>query len=470
MKRLVLPLFFSIILVSSCSFNYASAIPSVTSVSLDEPAQKAFPVMQGETMTFTGRLIKASSLAGISNATINIVQQVAFGQTTLLASGRTDVDGYYAIPWVVDVALLAGVTGGSTGSDPTQGRENRFQVVVVARYDGDDQYLHDLSNAQSFEVRLNALTITVESKKSFLAYEKVIVKVMVNDGNSNLVDPDKITARFDNSLVTLLKQSTGVYYFSVESLTPGSHQLQLLAEKIGHTPDDELISFDAMKRRTSLALSTDKSSYETGETVTITASLIDQSANELVRDRTVSGALTTPGLAVKQLTFIAGRATYKVENTDPAGTWLVSAGFAGDNSYFGVASQVSFTVTKVSAVSPPQPTEVVSISRPMFVDQAANTLRDAEVGQQVMIQTKVTSKFATTEGIAYISQVKDKDGITVALSWITSTLAPGQSLELAVSWIPEAAGEYTTEVFVWKSIKDPQPLSFNVEKSTIVVS
>lgn len=456
--------------ISGFNFNYASAAPAVTAVSLDEPAQKAFPVTQGETMTFTGRLIRASTLQGIGNVTVNIVQQVAFGETRVLTSGQTDADGYYAIPWAVDVELVAGVSGGSFGTDPTQGRENRFQVIVVVRFDGDDQYLHSVSNAQSFEVRLNALTIKVENKKTYLAYEQVAVKVLVNDINNNLVDPDKITALFDNTPVTLLKQDVGTYIFSVQSLSPGTHALALLVEKKGHSPDDERITFDALKRKTIIALSSDKSSYQTGETVTITASLIDQSANELVKDRVVTGSITTPGLAVKPLTFIAGKASYKIENVDPAGTWLVSAGFPGDSSYFGVAAQISFTVTKTSIVTPPLPKESVSISRPMFVDQASNALSGASVGEQVMIQTKVTSRFETTEGIAYISQVKDENGVTVALSWITSTLSPGQSLELAVSWIPDSPGRYTAEVFVWKSIKDPQPLSFNVEMSTIAVS
>ena len=479
MKRLLLAVSFSIILLlGSAGLNNANAV-DVTSVSLDRPAEKYFAVTQGDTLIFTGRLVKASTVEGIANATVTIVHQVSFGQTTLLASGRTDANGFYSIPWVVDVKLVIGKAGGSSGTENTQasggsskgGRENRFQVVVVASFDGNDRYVRSVSNAQSFEVRLNALTIKLERKATYLAFESVAVKIMVKDTNGRLVDPDKITSRFDNNPVTLLKQSTGTYIFSVESLSPGNHQLQLLVEKSGHTPDDELISFDAMKRKTSLDIATDKSSYQLGEKVSITASLIDQSMHELVTDRVATGALTSPNLVVRQLTFVDGKASYTLEKTDATGKWLVSAGFAGDGSYFGAASQISFTVTPASVVAQPTPAkETVSLSKPTLVDQSGKRLKEVTVGQQVMIQSKITSNFATTEEIAYISQVKDAEGITVALSWITSTLAPGQALELAVSWTPETPGEYTTEVFVWKSIKNPEPLSSEIKSSTITVS
>ena len=272
----------------------------------------------------------------------------------------------------------------------------------------------------------------------------------------------------------MLKEETGVYALSVSSLTPGNHQLQVTVEKKGHTPDDDRVTIDAMKRGTSLVINTDKTSYQQGGTVSITASLIDTSVNRAVTDRVVTGSLAAPNLVVKPLIFVDGKASYTLAKTDVTGTWSISAGFAGDNTYFAGTGQASFQVTKFTGVVTPPPTpevkEKVSLSRITLVDQTGSRLRDITVGQQVMIQAKVTSNFETTEEIAYISQVKDSDGITVALSWITGTLTPGQSFELAVSWIPEAPGEYTAEVFVWKSIKNPEPLSFEPEMSKIIVS
>jgi len=65
--------------------------------------------------------------------------------------------------------------------------------------------------------------------------------------------------------------------------------------------------------------------------------------------------------------------------------------------------------------------------------------------------------------------VKDADGITVSLSWITGTISPGRSLELAVSWLPDEPGRYNAEVFVWSDIISPEPLSNKVKRATILV-
>ncbi len=471
MRRLLFAVLFStMLLLGSAGFNNANAAVAQTSISLDMPVEKSFPVTQGETITFSGRLIRATSLAGISNVTVNIVQQVSFGESKHLASGQTDTEGFYAIPWVVDVELLAGISGGSFGTETTQGRENRFQVVVVARFDGNEQYSHAVSTAQSFEVRLNALTIQVEKKSTYLAYENAAVTVYVRDINGLLVDPDKITSRFDGSSVTLVSKDVGTYIFSAVSLSPGSHQLQVVVEKRGHTSDDELITLDAMKRKTAISIATDKTSYNLGDTIRITASLVDISANTGVPDRTVSGALTSPTLQVRTLTFVDGKASYTLANTDPIGTWTLSAGFAGDQSYFGTNAQKTFSVTREGIVVPPVgvPLEMVSLSSVSFKDQQGDRLQEVTVGQAVMIEAGVTSNFETTEEVTYISQVKNADGITVALSWITSTLASGQELELAVSWTPEEPGEYTAEIFVWKSVKDPQPYA-EIKRSKISV-
>jgi hypothetical protein len=461
------------LLLGSAGFNNANAAVAQTSISLDMPVEKSFPVTQGETITFSGKLIRATNLAGIPNVAVNIFQQVSFGESRLLASGETDSEGFYAIPWVVDVEVVADITGGSFGTQNTQGRENRFQVVVVARFEGNDQYSHSVSTAQSFEVRLNSLTIQVEKKSTYLAYENAAVTVYVRDINGLLVDPDKITSRFDGAPVTLVSKDVGTYIFSAVSLSPGSHQLQVLVEKRGHTSDDELITLDAMKRKTAISIATDKTTYKLGDTIRITASLIDTSANTGVADRTISGALTAANLQVRTLTFVDGKASYTLANTDAVGTWTLSAGFAGDQSYFGTNAQKTFSVTREGVITPPtgpeSGVEKVALSAVSFKDQQGERLRDVTVGQAVMIETKLTSNFETNEEVTYISQVKNADGITVALSWITSTLASGQSLELAVSWTPEESGEYTAEIFVWKSVKDPQ-IYAEIKRSDISVA
>jgi hypothetical protein len=464
-----LPIIAIILLATANGLNKTSAIAN-TQISLDDLSR--FPVMEGEIQMFSGRLIRSSTMQGISDATINIVHQISFDNRQILVSGQTDANGFYSIPWAVNVERVVAQTGGSFGTENTQGRDNRFQLKVLSQFDGDSDFTRSTSNTQSIEVRLNQLRIQIEKKVIYLANEGATVKIMINDISNNLVDPDKITSRFDNNAVMLVKQNTGTYVFSVAQLSAGNHQLQVHVEKRGHVSDDVFITLEAMKRKTSLIIATDKSSYHLGESVSITASLIDQSSNKLITDRTVTGTLTSPKLAVQQLTFVNGKTLHNLKVTDAAGTWTVFSSFPSDRSYFASLGEATFTVTKPTAVVPSLKEivdEKVSLSRPEFVDNTGIRLEEITVGQQVMIQTKITSNFETMEDITYINQVKDVDGFIVALSWITSTLVPSLETEVALSWVPKAPGEYTAEVFVWKSLEDPEPLSYEISRSTIDV-
>lgn len=81
------------------------------------------------------------------------------------------------------------------------------------------------------------------------------------------------------------------------------------------------------------------------------------------------------------------------------------------------------------------------------------------VGKQVMIAADVINNQNTMQSFAYITQIKDEHGVVVSLSWLVGSLSPNQSLSPAQSWTPMNAGTYTIEVFVWKSIDNPDALS-----------
>ncbi|HSB50791.1 MAG TPA: hypothetical protein VLC72_05640 [Nitrosopumilaceae archaeon] len=81
------------------------------------------------------------------------------------------------------------------------------------------------------------------------------------------------------------------------------------------------------------------------------------------------------------------------------------------------------------------------------------------VDKQVQIVTDLSNSQDRFQSFAYIVQVKDSDGVTVSLAWITGSLSPNQHLSPALSWTPEKAGVYVAEIFVWNSITNPEPLS-----------
>ncbi|WP_048109661.1 hypothetical protein [Nitrosarchaeum koreense] len=90
---------------------------------------------------------------------------------------------------------------------------------------------------------------------------------------------------------------------------------------------------------------------------------------------------------------------------------------------------------------------------------AESDVRTLIVGNQIMITADVTNSLNTQQPFVYITQVKNSDNIVVSLSWLTGSLSPHQSFSPAQSWTSTEIGMYAIEVFVWKSIDNPEALS-----------
>jgi len=92
-----------------------------------------------------------------------------------------------------------------------------------------------------------------------------------------------------------------------------------------------------------------------------------------------------------------------------------------------------------------------------------------ESGKLIKVKSEVTNNTPDTLTLAYIVQIKDSDGVTVQISWMDGIkIAPKEKVQAAQSWIPEEAGEYLVEIFVWESIANPDPMS-PVRKAVAIV-
>jgi len=114
--------------------------------------------------------------------------------------------------------------------------------------------------------------------------------------------------------------------------------------------------------------------------------------------------------------------------------------------------------------------EKVTIARSTITDQTSTQLSNVSAGQLVMIQSVVRNNQETQQTFAYIVQIKDSNGIVVKLEAVEGVLPSGKSFTVGVSWTPETAGNYSTETFVWKSLKEPVPLSLNLLKTDFAVT
>lgn len=98
-------------------------------------------------------------------------------------------------------------------------------------------------------------------------------------------------------------------------------------------------------------------------------------------------------------------------------------------------------------------------SDPILLNAFGETLMQVSKGDQVLIQSQVVNMQNRKQPFAYIVQVKDSNGSTASLSWLTAVLPPNDSLKASQSWLPLTDGQYTIEIFVWESIDNPTALS-----------
>ncbi|MEM2759261.1 MAG: lamin tail domain-containing protein [Nitrososphaerales archaeon] len=99
-------------------------------------------------------------------------------------------------------------------------------------------------------------------------------------------------------------------------------------------------------------------------------------------------------------------------------------------------------------------------SEPIFVDQQGNKVGSFLQGQMAGIRTEIINKFTDERTFAYIIQVKNEEGFPVFIAWIEDIIIPpNRSLKPTVFFLAENRGEYTVDVFIWRSMTLTDPLT-----------
>jgi hypothetical protein len=75
------------------------------------------------------------------------------------------------------------------------------------------------------------------------------------------------------------------------------------------------------------------------------------------------------------------------------------------------------------------------------------------VDEQIMIMSDIPNNHDAQQNFAYVTQLRNNDGVVISLSWLTGSLSPRQSFS------PAESGTYPIQVFVWESIDRPSALS-----------
>ncbi len=138
------------------------------------------------------------------------------------------------------------------------------------------------------------------------------------------------------------------------------------------------------------------------------------------------------------------------------------------NSSIGVIYNDPFELSPTTREEIPTQ-QKIQLTETRFTDHTGRILQQINVQQKVTISSVIQNGMSSNQQYSYIVQVKDSDGFTVALSWISGNVEAKRSASVAVPWTPDKAGEYNIETFLWQNLFKPVPL-LSKQKTSVMVA
>ena len=122
-------------------------LPYQTRLSLNQPKT---PVLEDETITFTGRLVRDDTGAGLIGQTIEILEYdgtdfcLLFCGNSTLASGITDSQGFFSIPWMAYC----------------EDNENPCNLEISAKFEGTSDYKYSIGPSGWYDIEIISILRT----------------------------------------------------------------------------------------------------------------------------------------------------------------------------------------------------------------------------------------------------------------------------------------------------------------------
>jgi len=101
----------------------------------------------------------------------------------------------------------------------------------------------------------------------------------------------------------------------------------------------------------------------------------------------------------------------------------------------------------------------VVLSPLRILNQKGEPVVEAKTGELLLIQAELRNTWKISLPVVCIFQVKNAAGEKVYMSWVKSRVEAEKSQTIGLSWTPKEHGTYIIEVYVWKSLEEPEPLS-----------
>jgi len=337
----------------------------------------------------------------------------------------------------------------------------------------------------SYSVKIVAKTFIASvttDKTTYGPWDTVKITVKDPDRNQDLANAESVVVLirkpdggFHEATATETGKNTGVFVANVPLSALGSAKdVLLMRETIIIFRDDispegisliqtkiTIVSWDGI-------ITTDKDAYNIGEKIKI--NITDPDANnttgiDMIKVKVTS---TTDPVGV-YVTLVetgpnTGVFTGEVLVTDTAiGTGYILARLGDEitityvDPYPANYAGKSATFTKVVRVGVPVEKPIVP-SEARFVDPFTGQPVTPTVGKTIGIGVTLSNTGPVKTSFTVLLIVRDATGAAVSIQWLTVTLSPGEVGEAGFTFTPTAAGAYTIEVYVIKSLADWTPM------------
>ncbi len=415
-------------------------------------------VRVGETHLIYGRLMQlptGKNLQPLPDAEVKLIDVFNNAQNPIvLATAKSDSDGYFVFEWKVSVKKFKEQLGEFKIVEGVTALETlRLQILGV--YDGDST--HAKSTSQGYIVNLKPLRLDVSiqtDKQLYTVNESAQVTVTFKDASSQLTDPDILEIFLGSNSISSIHQSVGTYFFNTPPLSEKVHKVTVLADKEEYIKEVRSATITVSAKvdlPVDLNVKLDRDTYGLGDFLVITGT-----AKPVMDGRVVLINVVNPNGAIYNFGHVTPDANGAFEHKFRiVGQLAVTGEWKTTLTYLGSQLTQSFSVGEL-------PTQLlqVAVQSSSVVNDLGETLDEGLLGSPIGIQTELVNNEKKEIALTYIVQITDADGFTVMVSWIKGIiLKPDTSFKPAIFWIPENQGYYSVEIFVWESLENPIPLS-----------
>ncbi len=392
----------------------ANAQPvTITFLSLDVATAE---VATGDEVLFSGTLTDIDG-NGLAEKTVRIDEERATG-SNVLVTAVTDENGAFTATWTADL------------DNPAKDR----LMSISAVFAGEGQYAAAKSGRVGLKVAIQPMKVSISlDKKIYFNGENAIFTIKFANPRGEPFDPDSTRALYDDTTVSIVRESEGLYTFKTPFLTPPKHTLQLIAEKHGYKIYTNAITFDvfAHQAQAGVKLDFDWSPKQVLQGVPTTFTLAFRDNNNIVTPFVnydfvikkgsevvieLMGEQTTNGAATYNHTFAdGGKYTVTVKVT--------GIGQAPDLKLITLTSDFSLDVIKSTAFA-------VKIKSLQKGEAVRVTFRNPVLALSAVYSFSLAFNDPNIVIRAPAGWNVGSDGDTIKIDTINNPLEPGKQLRL----------------------------------------